>query len=201
MVQCQSMPTFTDYKSVSVSITVRVYEELNDYLPKDWRKKDFSLELKGPATVQSILDILKMPVKKVDLVIINALAATLDQSLEDNDRVAIYPVFESLEISRASLLSGSPLRRPKFITDKHLGGLAQRLRSLGFDVIESSKDIAEERIEMLNREKRILLTTAPGNFAAKSIERVILIKKADPQLQAAAVIKRLDLQGLINESR
>jgi hypothetical protein len=51
------------------------------------------------------------------------------------DRVAIYPVFETMNISSDSKVRDGALRETKFILDCHLGKLAKYLRMLGFDTL------------------------------------------------------------------
>ena len=47
----------------------------------------------------------------------------LDYQLQNGDRAAVYPVFESLDITPIVRLRGDPLRHTSFILDVHLGKL------------------------------------------------------------------------------
>ena len=47
--------------------------------------------------------------------------------------MAVYPVFERLDIGPVVRLRPKPLRQTRFILDVHLGKLARDLRMLGFD--------------------------------------------------------------------
>ena len=53
--------------------------------------------------------------------------------VRDGDRVSVYPVFESLDISSVSRVRPAPLRGLRFLLDVHLGRLAAYLRMAGFD--------------------------------------------------------------------
>ncbi len=53
--------------------------------------------------------------------------------MNDDDRINVYPMFESLDISSLSRLRPQPLREVSFSVDANLGQLARYLRLLGFD--------------------------------------------------------------------
>ncbi|HMA86179.1 MAG TPA: Mut7-C RNAse domain-containing protein [Desulfosalsimonadaceae bacterium] len=178
-----------------ISIMVRAYEELNTYLPTEFRKRDFPVKLKAGASVRSLLSQLHIPENQVDLILVNGRSADLDRLLENRDRIAIYPVFESLDISDVSRIDRSPLRRPKFIADQDLNELTDGLRSLGFDVRSISRETWEEDVDRLNQDTWILLTKDSGVAAENAFERVLLIKSTDPKDQLKEVVERLDLQS------
>ena len=73
------------------------------------------------------------PHTEVDLIIVNGDSADFKYPLQDGDRVAVYPVFESFDITLLTRLRDRPLRKTAFVLDVHLGKLARRLRMLGFD--------------------------------------------------------------------
>ena len=70
-----------------------------------------------------------------DIVLVNGESVDFAHHLNDGDRVSIYPVFESLDVSPLVRLRPAPLRRTKFVLDVHLGKLARWLRLLGFDTL------------------------------------------------------------------
>ena len=140
---------------------------------------------------------LAIPEAQVDLILVNGRSAPLDRKLEHRDRIAIYPVFESLDISGVSRIARSPLRRPKFVTDQDLTELGKALRSQGFDVLHLSRDTSEECVGRLNREEWILLTKDAGFAAEIAFDRVLLVSTSDPTYQVKEVIERLDLQRMV----
>ena len=87
----------------------RLYEELNDYLPAEKRKSDFSFSFNKTATVSEALHSLGVPMKEVDLVLVNGESVTFNHIINDGDRVSVYPIFESLDISGITRLRGKPL--------------------------------------------------------------------------------------------
>ena len=86
------------------TVYVRLYEELNDYLPEEKRKRTFNLSLKGPTTVKETIRLLGVPSEEVDLVLVNGESVPFSHSVQDQDRISIYPIFESLDISTVTRL-------------------------------------------------------------------------------------------------
>ena len=91
------------------TVYVRLYEELNDYLPKEKRKRTFSLSLKGPTTVEQAISLLGVPPEEVDLVLVNGESVPFDHMPRDADRVSVYPIFESLDVSTVTRLRDKSL--------------------------------------------------------------------------------------------
>ena len=87
----------------------RLYEELNDYLPVNKRKTPFSLSLKGKTTIDEALCSLGIPPAEVDLVLLNSESVPFDHIISEGDRISIYPIFESLDISTVTRLREKPL--------------------------------------------------------------------------------------------
>ena len=48
----------------------------------------------------------------------NGASVSFSHIAQDGDRISVYPVFESFNISGVTKLRERPLRRPKFIVDK-----------------------------------------------------------------------------------
>jgi len=96
------------------TVYVRLYEELNDYLPEKKRKKTFNLSLKGPTTVKEAICLLGVPSEEVDLVLVNGESVPFSQIVQDEDRISIYPIFESLDISTVTRLRDRSLLAIKF---------------------------------------------------------------------------------------
>jgi sulfur carrier protein ThiS len=94
---------------MSYTAYFRLYEELNDYLPIRKRKTIFSISLKGPTTINEAICSLGVPPEEVDLVLVNSESVPFDHSITEGDRISIYPIFESLDISSVTRLRDKPL--------------------------------------------------------------------------------------------
>jgi sulfur carrier protein ThiS len=94
---------------MSHTVYFRLYEELNDYLPEEKRKRTFSLSLKGQATVEEAICLLGVPPEEVDLVLVNGESVPFSYVTQDADRVSVYPIFESLDVSTVTRLRDKSL--------------------------------------------------------------------------------------------
>jgi hypothetical protein len=95
----------------------RFYEELNDFLPKRKRKRTFSITFDGRPSVKHVIESIGVPHTEIDLILVNSVSVDFKHFLTDQDRVSVYPVFESLDISPVVRLRPAPLRKTAFILD------------------------------------------------------------------------------------
>lgn len=87
----------------------RLYEELNDYLPEDRRKQTFRLSLKHPMSVKDAICSLGVPPDEVDLVLVNGESVPFSHIIRNGDRISVYPIFESLDVSQVTRLRETSL--------------------------------------------------------------------------------------------
>jgi uncharacterized protein with PIN domain len=174
----------------------RFYEELNDFLPKEKRKTEFPYSFRGRPSVKHAIEALGVPHTEVDLILVNGIAADFSSPLSQGDRVSVYPVFESLDITGVGNLRKKPLRNPKFVLDVHLGKLARLLRMNGFDAHYSTGLDDREIIALAEAEKRIILTRDRDLLKNKQVTRGCWIRSQHPDEQLQEVLRRFDLSGL-----
>ena len=75
--------------------TLRFYAGLNDHLPPLFRQRDMTYRFESGAIVRDGIDALGVPAVDVALIVVNGVTADLERVLEDGDRVALYPDFQS----------------------------------------------------------------------------------------------------------
>ena len=102
---------------MTVKAYFRFYEELNDYLPARKRKITFSQLLKARTPVKDAICLLGVPPNEVDLVLVNSESVPFNHIIHDGDRISVYPVFESLDISTVTRLRDMSLIQ--LIQDSH----------------------------------------------------------------------------------
>ena len=178
-------------------ITIRFYEELNDFLPSERRKKDFDYRFNGKPAVKDVIEALGVPHTEVDLVLVDGVSVDFNYHLKNGDRVSVYPVFESLDISPAIRLRPRPLREVRFILDVHLGKLARNLRMLGFDVAYSNKYKDAEIITKSLSEKRTILTRDRALLKCSTVTHGYCLRSTDSEDQIREVLNRFDLKGSV----
>ena len=114
-------------------VDVRAYAELNDFLSAESRGLTVRRPFRPHQTVKDVLEAMGIPHTEVDLVVVNGNAQDFAHRPASGDRIAVYPVFEALDIGSTARLRPVPLRDPRFVIDVNLGRLARLLRVLGFE--------------------------------------------------------------------
>ncbi len=176
---------------------LRFYAELNDFLPPGKRFRAIPVQFHVAPAVRDLIEAEGVPHTEVDLVLINGESAGLERIVEDGARVAVYPVFESLDISPVSRVRPEPLRSPKFVLDVHLGRLAAYLRMAGFDAAYANSASDRELARISGAEERILLTRDLGLLKRAAVTRGYYVRETNPLRQLQEVVRRFDLKRLL----
>ncbi|TVQ67032.1 MAG: twitching motility protein PilT [Balneolaceae bacterium] len=180
-----------------IHVRLRFYEELNDFLSPDRRKKEFERILPETTTVKDLIEGCGVPHTEVDLILLNGEPADFDRHVADGDRVSVYPVFESLDISDVTRLQERPLRAPRFLVDVNLGKLAGLMRMAGFDTAYRNDADDDELVEQMLEEDRALLTRDRRLLMRRAVHKGCLVRSDHPPEQLDEVIRRFDLAGLV----
>ncbi len=179
----------------------RFYEELNDFLPLSQRKATVQYAFNGHPGIKDPIEVLGVPHTEVDLIVANGASVGFDYQLQPNDRVAVYPVFESFDISPLVKLRDAPLRRTAFVLDVHLGKLARILRLLGLDALYRTDYDDPEIIRIALKEHRIILTRDRRMLYHRTITHGHWLHSTNAEQQAREVLTRFDLAGQVRRFR
>lgn len=173
--------------------TFRFYEELNDFLPAQRRKVAFEFTFNGTPSVKDCVEALGVPHPEVDLILVDDESVGFDRLLRGGERVAVYPMFERLDITPLNHLRPKPLRETRFVLDVHLGKLARYLRLLGFDT-RYERDCDDATLATISSaERRILLTRDKGLLKRSEVTRGHWLRNTQPRRQIAEVVDAFDL--------
>ncbi len=172
----------------------RFYAELNDFLPSEVRGRTIPYAFQGEPSVKEAIEALGVPHVEVELVVVNGESVDFNYRLQDGDRVAVYPMFESLDVSAVLKVRPEPLRRIAFAVDAHLGKLARILRLLGFDTVHRP-DITDAELVALAQEGRILLTRDRELLKHGAVTHGYWVRSTKALEQAQEVVRRFDLAG------
>ena len=180
------------------TVTIRYYEELNDFLPEDMRKRDTEVSFNGRRSVKDLIESMGVPHVEVDIILVNGTSVDFSYIICENDRISVFPVFGSLDITGVTRLTLSPLEDTRFVLDVHLRKLARTMRLLGFDA-DYEDDRDDDLLSVIAAsENRILLTCDRRLLMRKIVSRGIIVRSRDPQQQIIEVIERLGLRDLVN---
>jgi uncharacterized protein with PIN domain/sulfur carrier protein ThiS len=174
--------------------TLRFYEELNDFLPEDRRKRQFRAPFHPGDTVKALIESLGVPHTEVDLVLVNGRSVSFRRKVQPGDRISVYPVFESLEIGSVTKVRPVALRRTRFVLDVHLGRLAKLLRMLGFNALYSNRYEDYDLSRISREEGRIVLTRDRELLKRSMIHHGYCLRSDRPMEQLLEVLKRFDLR-------
>jgi uncharacterized protein with PIN domain len=133
----------------------------------------------------------------VDLILVNGQSVDFQYRLQNGDRVAVYPVFESLDISPIVRLRPEPLRQPAFVADTQLGKLTRLLRLLGFDTLYKNDYEDSEIIGISQKERRIILTRDVQILKNNAVTHGYWVRSPLPEIQIEEVLRRFDLCGQV----
>ncbi|OMC32771.1 hypothetical protein A5742_15590 [Mycolicibacterium fortuitum] len=178
-------------------VTVRAYAELNDFLEADSRDRAVRRPVQSHQTVKDVLEATGIPHTEIDLILVNGDPVRFEHRPAVGDRIAVYPMFEALDIGATARLRPEPLRHPRFVVDVNLGRLARLLRVLGFDVWWSSDADDQTLADISLDQQRILLTRDRGLLKRRAITHGLFVHSQQPEEQTLEVLRRLDLRRRI----
>jgi hypothetical protein len=133
-----------------------------------------------------------VPHTEVDLILVNDRSVEWTYQPQEGDRVAVYPVFESMDITPLIRLRPLPLREVRFVLDGHLGRLAAYLRMLGFDTWYQNHVDDAVLAQTSKDEQRILLTRDQGLLKRSAVTHGYWVRATAPREQLREVMARFD---------
>ena len=175
----------------------RFYEELNDFLHPSKQKREFPYAFQGNPSVKHVIESIGVPHPEVDLILANGRSVDFNYRLANGDRVSVYPVFESFDISPLVRLRPGPLRKSAFVVDVHLGRLARMLRLLGFDTLYRNDYDDPEIVRIAAEQSRIILTRDRQLLQAGAVTRGYWVRSGAVDEQIGEVLERFDLYSRI----
>lgn len=176
---------------------LRFYAELNDYLPPPLRGLEITVQFKSTAPVRHLIESQGVPHTEIEIILLNGASVDFEAAVNDADRISVYPMFESLDVTPLVRLRPEPMRDPRFLADAHLGRLARHLRLLGFDTVYENPIEDSHVVERAAAERRIILSRDRGLLMRRRVTHGCHIRDDDPMEQLLAVIRRCDLADLI----
>jgi len=175
----------------------RFYEELNEFLAPRLRRTSFPVAVDRGRSVKDAIESAGIPHTQVDLILVDGVSVGFGHVLHGGERVAVYPVFERLDITPLQHLRPAPLRDPRFVIDTHLGKLARHLRLAGFDCLWSNGYADEEIVALAVAERRIVLTRDRNLLKRSAVQRGHFVHAIDAEAQLAEVIRVFQLEAML----
>jgi hypothetical protein len=177
---------------------VRFYAELRDFLRPDHRSGTVVHSFRAAGSVKDVIESYGVPHTEVELIVANGDSVDFSYQVQDGDRIGVYPVFESFDVSPLVRLRAEPMRTVRFILDGHLGTLARHLRLLGFDTTYEPDPPDRQLIRTAIDEGRILLTRDVGLLKNRAVSHGHFVRSDDPRQQVRDVVARFQLSGRLH---
>ncbi len=187
------MAPYIDLKTKAFA-EFRFYEELNDFLAPELRKTAFQVPIDRGRSVKDAIESAGVPHTEVDLVLVDGASVAFGHVLHGGERVAVYPVFERLDIAPVVHLRPSPLRETRFVLDTHLGKLARHLRLAGFDSLWENDYGDEEIVALSVAQKRVILTRDKGILKRRAVLRGHFVRETESEKQLCEVVRAFQLE-------
>lgn len=178
----------------AASAEFRFYEELNDFLPPERRRASFAYSVAGTRSVKDAIEAIGVPHTEIDLILVDGHSVGFDRVLRGGERVAVYPVFERLDIAPLQHLRPRPLREPRFVLDTHLGKLAHHLRMAGFDCLYRNDYRDSELVTAALAERRIILTRDKGLLKQRLVTHGYFVRRTESEEQLREVVRAFQLE-------
>ncbi len=172
----------------------RFYEELNDFLPSEQRKRPFDYQYYGTPSVKDAIEAIGVPHTEVDLILVDGESVDFSRLLRGGERVAVYPVFERYDIEPVTRLRPRPLRQTRFILDVHLGKLARYMRLLGFDVLYRNDYEDHAIVRIATAGERTILTRDKGLLKHDAVDRGYWVRATEPEIQVREILHAFQLE-------
>jgi uncharacterized protein with PIN domain len=157
--------------------------------PREAAEAPFRRDRPGEGLIESF----GVPHTEVDLVLINGESVAFSHSVPDGDRISVYPVFASLDVSFVSQVRLSPLPAPRVVLDVHLGSLAAYLRMAGFDALYRNNASDSDLVAVVERDRRALVTRDLYLLMRSDVDRRYWVRSTNSRQQLMEVVRRFDL--------
>jgi hypothetical protein len=174
-------------------ICLRFYAELNDFLPPALRGTDIEHAFGRRASIKDMIEAFGVPHTEVEVILVNGRAVDFSYIVQDGDRISVYPMFESVDVTPLLRLRPAALRNPQFILDSNLGRLARYLRLLGLDCLYRNDYHDAEVARIASEQQRTVLTRDRTLLQRRIITHGYYVRAQQPRRQVREVLARFDL--------
>lgn len=108
------------------SVSIRAYAELNDFLAPESRGQTVHRPCQSHQTVKDVLEAMGIPHTEIDLILVNGDPVGFEHRPATGDRIAVYPMFEALDIEPMAQLRPDRAVHPVRAMQRQAGRGAER---------------------------------------------------------------------------
>ena len=173
----------------------RFHADLNFFLSPKNKHTSFSHHFKDRPSIKDTIESLGVPHPEVYFIVVNGKAVDFSYIVKDGDRIEVYPISVTPEVTPTLCIGPPPLSVPRFVLDVHLGKLASSLRMLGFDTLYRNDYEDRELAQISAQESRILLTRDRVLLMRSIVTYGYYIRSKSHDRQLMEVLRRFHLLG------
>ncbi len=162
----------------------RFYGNLNDFLHRHKRNRWIKYTYSGKPSVKDAIEAIGVPHPEIGIILVNGQDVSWNEHLTGDEQVEVAP-----QVQASSAIG--PMAT--FILDVHLGGLAKRLRMLGFDTLYDNRYEDAHMVEVAEAEGRILLTRDLPLLKRKQLTRGYWLRSQNTEEQLREVLLQFNL--------
>lgn len=169
---------------------IRVYGDLNDFLPLSLRNTWFPRPCRGRETVKNLIETCGVPHPEIGALFLDGRPVDFDELVQPGVSVEAFPIGSAPE---TPIALRPPLTDVRFVLDAHLGRLAAYLRMLGYDCLYRNDAHDAELAQLAHAEQRILLTRDLGLLKRSIVIYGAFVREVIPARQIVEVMRRFNL--------
>lgn len=169
---------------------IRVYGDLNDFLPLNLRHAWLARPCRGRETVKNLIETCGVPHPEIGALFVNGRPVDFDELVQPGDAIEAFPIVSAPD---AHIALRPPLHDVRFVLDAHLGRLAAYLRMLGYDCLYQNDAHDAELARLAHEEQRILLTRDLGLLKRSIVVYGAFVREIIPSRQIVEVMRRFNL--------
>ncbi|HDP75370.1 MAG TPA: twitching motility protein PilT [Bacteroidales bacterium] len=177
-------------------VTIRLYGNLNDFLPSSVKQKEQRVGFWGKPAVKDLIESLGVPHVEIFLILVDGLPVNFSFRPAEGSLISCYPKFSSISISSIALRPNFEVP-PRFVLDVHLGRLAAYLRFCGFDTLYDKSYTDNNILDIALADGRVILTRDKGILRNGKALYGYFLRNTNPQLQLSEVVEYFDLAAYL----
>jgi uncharacterized protein with PIN domain len=177
------------------TVRLNLHGDLDFFLRSEARGRRIERILSEKTSVKDVIESCGVPHPEVDLILVNGQPADFNYAIASDANVELYPVGTSCPSFQDKRLQVA--RNNRFVVDGHLGKLARDLRLLGFDVAYDPQAEDRQLLEVMEREKRALLTRDRRLLMHAVVQTGYCPRSQKADEQTVEVIRRFNLLGTV----
>lgn len=163
--------------------------DLSALLRRKWRRENpVILHINRAASIKDVIESCGLPHTEIGRIERQGSEVDFSFPVADSHRFDIHPLKAPCDLTRPTLLNPRPIDSVRFLVDANVGRLARYLRMAGVDTFYDRALDDQGIVELLERDRRILLTRDMGLLKRKTVAHGRYVRAEDPAEQLREIL-------------